>query len=438
MTETKSSWQALTGLSIAAFLGCLDLTIVNTALPAMQSSFMVNETQLQWVMNILLLALTAFMVIAGKLADRYGKRLLLYIGMMLFAITSLGAGLSTNFTLLIFFRFFQGIAIAILYTAPVGLIPHLFPKKIGAAMGILIGMSGFGLAIGPVIGGILTSLFNWSAIFFINLPLIALAFVFCLPKLPSIPITTKEKIDLPGALLIAPTLFLLIFATVQIPSWGFFNIRICSLYLLAFILLLLFIYRENHTQTPIVDFQAFRNRRLIIGLIANFFLAFFYAIDFFFIPLHLHQVGNYSLNQIGLFLLPATMMVAILSPFSGKLCDRVGSKIILITGYVFLASSAFLQILTSNTLHIGFILVPYILFGMGWACILSPSLLVIISALPKEQTSVAMGMGGTLHNFGGTLGLAIGATLGYTGAMQLIAITSLAALGTIIVGSKKY
>lgn len=430
--NTRSSYLALVGLGIVNFLGCLDLTIVNTALPAIQNSFSVNETSLQWVMNALLLALAAFMVLSGKLADRYGRRRLLYLGMLLFVATSLGAGMADHFGMLVFWRFFQGIAIAILYTAPVALVPAVFPNKTGKAMGILFGIGGFGLALGPVIGGFLTSLLSWHAIFFINLPLTLLGFLFCYGNLPEAKSAHSEKIDLPGAILIAIMLPLIIFTTVKIHNFSWVVVAI--LYLISLILVALFVAYEKRIQAPIIDFHLFASRKFIVGLVANFFIAFFYAVDFFFIPLHLHSLGYESALEIGLIILPTTLMVAFLSPLSGTLCDRFGAKRILMTGYGLLAVSALLQAQFHASHALVLLLVPYCLFGIGWAFILSPSLITAVSSVPENMAGVAMGSVGTWHNFGGTVGLAIGSMLGYAGAMGLILATSLLSFVIITIG----
>ena len=429
---------AFIGLSIANLIGCLDLTIVNTALPSIQSALNLNDLQLQWIMNALLLALAACMVVAGKLADRYGKRLMLYIGMILFATASLAAGLSQNFALLILFRFFQGISIAILYTVPVTFLPILFPEKTGRAMGILFGASGLGLTAGPVIGGILTTLFGWHAIFFINIPIIMIALAFCLKTLPASKEMDKNKIDFIGMGLLIIALPVLIFTTVNTRVVGWASERTLWSYLLVLTLFYLFYRQEKKAVSPIISFHLFLKKQFVVGLIANFFLAFFYAVDFFFIPLHLHSFDNFSDEKIGLILLLPTMMVAFISPLSGGLCDRLGPGLVLCIGYMCFIFSAFLQLQLVHLIQMHLLWIPYIFFGIGWACILSPSLFTALSALPKEMGGVAMGTVGTLHNFGGALGLAIGATLTYMNAMTLILSTSVASLLLILFGAATF
>ncbi|MCX7123720.1 MAG: MFS transporter [Gammaproteobacteria bacterium] len=423
---------ALIGMGILNFLGCLDLTIVNTALPAIQHSFQVGDTTLQWAINALLLALTATMVLVGKLGDRYGRRMMLYVGMILFAVTSLGALLTPSFGGLVFFRFFQGISIGILYTAPIALMPTVFPGQVEKAMSVMIGISGLGLALGPVLGGVLTSLFSWHAIFFINLPLTALAYLFCRGNVPEVKSEKLEKLDIPGALLMAITLPLLIYTTVNI------HIAPISQTLLAYavtlVLALVFVWRENKALSPMIDFHLFANRHFIVGLIANFFMAFFYTNAFFFIPLHLNQLGIQSSFEIGLILLPAMLMVAIFSPISSRLCKRWSTQKVMMMGYGFFILSAILQLALMHSTQLPLLLISYIAFGLGWAFVLSPSLVAGVSSLPQDMGGVAIGSLGTFHNLGGTVGLAIGATLGYTHAMSMVLVTSILAFGVVYFG----
>lgn len=427
-TKQPSNWLALIGISIAGFLGCLDLTIVNTALPAIQSDLNTPVTQLQWVMTILMLALTACMVISGKLADLYGRRLCLYWGLALFAASSLIAGLSPNIQWLIAARFLQGIAIAFLYTAPVTMIPSLFPEhQRGRATGLLIGVNGLGLAIGPVIGGLIVSTLGWRWIFFINPPVILISVLFCWGRL----IESKSehivrKIDWQGFILLITALPAGILALVQGEIWGWLSMPSIILFITAIIGLILFYYVETKVAMPIIEFHLLKNKVFLAGLGANFTLAAFYAIDFFLIPLYLHYIRGQAGFQIGLSLLPATVMVALLSSTAGRLVDKKGPKKVLITGLILFLISGGLQIQFGAGSSIYFILFAYLIFGVGWAFILSPSIVAALSSIPKESSGVAMGTIGTLHNLGGAIGLAVG-TLIYNSVAKSVLVAQLAA-----------
>ena len=239
----KSKFLILVGVSLASFLGCIDFTIVNTALPAIQSALEMSMVQLQWIITIFLLGLCSCMVIMGRLADMYGRRLVLYIGMLGFGLSSLGVGLSLNVTSLLFFRCAQGIFTAILYTATGAIISNAFDQKDrGKAMGILFGVNGIGLAVGPVLGGIIVSALSWRWVFLINVPLIVLSFIICIPNLKESKSEEKNMaIDWWGLILIAIGLSSLVIALVNGYTWGYGSTNIILLFLLAIICFFVFL-----------------------------------------------------------------------------------------------------------------------------------------------------------------------------------------------------
>jgi EmrB/QacA subfamily drug resistance transporter len=417
--KNNSPWLVLLGISLASFLGCIDFTIVNTALPAIQSNLGAQVTQLQWIINAFMLAVAASMVIGGRLADLYGRRLWLYVGMAIFGLASLGAGLSPNINFLIGFRALQGIGVALLYTVPVSIVTHAFPDATrGKATGILVGVNGFGLAIGPVIGGILVSAIGWRWIFLVNIPIILASIFICTKSLvESRSNEENAKIDWPGFILLLIGSPALIFATAQGSIWGWSSLPVLSLYAIAVISLLAFYFIEQKSTSPIIQFHLFTNRTFIAGLIANFALAFYYCIAFFLIPLYLHTVRGEEAYTIGLMLLPITLLVAILSPLVGGAVDKFGAKMVLLVGFSFFALSAILQHFFTEISPLMLIMVAFVCMGIGWACILSPSIVATLSSVPQNNSGVAMGSLGTLHNFGGALGLALG-TLVYSAFAQ--------------------
>jgi EmrB/QacA subfamily drug resistance transporter len=403
-------WCALSGLCLASFLGCIDFTIVNTALPAIQTNLAASVSQLQWIINAFMLAVAACMVIGGRLADLYGHRLWLYIGMAIFGIASLGAGFAPNIYWLIGFRALQGIGVALLYTVPVAIVTHLFPEEMRSkATGILVGVNGFGLAIGPVIGGILVSALNWRWIFLVNIPIIIISIFICMKSLTeSSSGDAQEKIDWPGFFLLVIGSPCLIFATTQGSAWGWHSPMILSIYAIGIISLLAFYWVEQHSLSPIIQFHLFKNRTLLIGLIANFSLAFYYCVAFFLIPLYLHTVRGEESYTIGLMLLPITLLVAFLSPLVGGVMEKIGVKRVLMIGFIFFIISALIQSHLSQDSSLSLICGGFAAMGIGWGFILSPSIVATLSSVPKENSGVAMGSLGTLHNFGGAFGLALG------------------------------
>ena len=414
--ETKN-WLTLLGISLASFMGMLDLTVVNTALPAIQIEFNSGVAELQWVMNSLLLALTASMVILGKLADLYGRRLFLYIGLALFSLSSLGAGWAQNIDILIISRFVQGLGIALLYTTPLALIPGIFPpSQQGKATGMLVGISSLGMALGPALGGIIVSALGWRWIFFINPPIALICLLLCWPTLKeSKNMVQSKKIDSVGFFLLLASIPLFIAGMVNCQTAGFLHPWSGGLILAGLTGMAVLYLTEKRVAAPIINFSFFAQRNFSLGLIANFSLAAFYAIDFFLIPLYLHYIRGQSSDETGFTLLPATIMVALLSPLAGRFADRKGPINALGIGLTLLILSAVIQTQFNADTALWVIVVAYLLFGTGWAFILSPSISAAISSVPADSGGVAAGTIGTFHNFGGTIGLALG-TLIFSGA----------------------
>jgi len=407
-TNTFGNNIKLTGLCLASFIGCIDFTIVNTALPAIQQAFHTSMMQTQWVMTAFILALCGFMVLMGNLADKYGRTKILYIGYINFLVASALAGIATHFFALILYRFWQGAAVAILYSATGAIIAATFPAEVrGRAMGILSSACGLGLALGPVLGGLLVGLLSWHWIFFINIPFILLAGIFCLAgdREPANTGHVHPSIDYKGAslLLVALSSFILVLS--QTPLLGFQSHLIQSALVISIVSFILFFIVESKQAEPLINFKLFHNKQFITGIIANFSLAFFYCSTFFLMPLYLSQVQHLSDIWVGLCLLPATGLVFLLSPFTGKWTDKKGALPALCTGFLLFFGCSLMQIALRYHDSLSLALLSFILFGAGWACILGPANIAVLSAVPIEKSGNAVGTAWTIHNLGGAVGL---------------------------------
>jgi EmrB/QacA subfamily drug resistance transporter len=434
-------WWALVGVGVASFLGCIDFTIVNTALPAIQNSLHATIGELQWIINIFSLALSSFMVVMGRIADIYGRKKVLCAGMIAFACASLLAGCAMNIGWLIFWRLIQGIACAILYTASGAIVSNVFPvEERGKAMGIFFGIAFTGLAAGPVLGGLIVGALSWRWVFLVNVPIVILSLTICIINIQeSKSPEAKSKIDYLGALLLMLGISSLIIAITQGNVWGWLSYKIISLLLFAVIILLILYYVEEHTKAPIIRFSLFINRRFISGVIANFSLSFFYCLAFFLMPLYLHAIRGESAYIIGLMLLPTTIMVALLPAITGKMVDRRGPQRPLLWGFALFVLSATLQTFFSANTTLFEMLAAFIMMGIAWGLIAGPSTIVAINALPRSSEALAIGTSWTFHNIGGSLGLSAGIAIyhiqsakynnsflaGYHGAMLLLVATSM-------------
>lgn len=411
--QQQRKWWALLGVSIASFLGCVDFTIVNTALPAVQAELGASVGSLQWVINGFILALSSTMVLVGRLSDQHGRRRVLNIGLVVFGLASLAAGLASNIDALVAARVAQGLACAVLYTASGAIVAATFAsEEQGKAFGVLFGVNGIGLAVGPVLGGVITSALGWQWIFLVNVPFVLLSLaIIALAADESRAEQDGARLDWVGATLLLVGLPSLVLVIVQGATWGWASANTLALLGLALVALSTFVLVELRVRAPIVDLRLFANRRFVAAVTASFGLALFYCVAFFVMPLYLALIRGESVQASGLLLLPTTLGVAVLSPVVGRLVDRKGPALLVQTGLLLFVLSALLQAAFGEHTSLVYLLGAFAVMGLGWACILGPSTVLGISSVPQQVSSVAMGSLMTLHNVGGGLGLAVGVGL---------------------------
>jgi EmrB/QacA subfamily drug resistance transporter len=365
--------------------------------------------ELQWVMNVFVLAVCIFMVNMGKLGDIYGNRLMLYIGSAAFGAATLFAGLAPNSTLLIIFRAIQGLSGAMLIPACLALISNTFSdKERGQAIGIWTSVTGIGLAAGPVLGGVVTSALSWRWVFFVNIPVLIVGLFICVLTIKEIRHEGMEKtIDWPGFFLMIIGIGFLITALIQGPEWGWGSDTTIMFFIVAVVSLIALYMVEKRVKAPILDFKLFLNRGFLSGAMANFTIIAVGWAAFFLMPLYLGNIlGEESLN-IGFLLLPITALIIIVAPISGKIVATRGAKLPILIGIASLALSALVQSTFGVHSSIYYIIFGFIFMGIGWGFIYGSGAFAAISSLPKEFAGTATGALWTFQNFGGAIGLAI-------------------------------
>ncbi|MEU8958876.1 MFS transporter [Streptomyces sp. NPDC048518] len=397
-------------MSIISFLGCIDLTIVNTAAPNIQADLGATVTELQLIVNIFIAALSMFMVTMGRLADAHGRRLVLYCGTVVFGVASLAAGFATDVTLLIGCRFVQGAACAVLYTSTSAIVSHAFPdEQRGKAIGALYGVNGVGLAIGPMLGGFLVSWLSWHWVFWLNVPLVVVALLICFPSVQESRGEGRgERVDWAGLVLLSAGLPCVVLGLSLGDTWGWSSARILGLLAGGLLALVAFCAVERRVASPIIRFQLFANRTFIAAIVADFSLAFFYCLAFFLMPLYLNAVRHFEGYATGLLLLPCTALVALLSPVVGRLVDRFSPRPLLCVGFAAFALSALMQTRFTAESNLLYVAVAFACMGIGWALILGPATVAALSSVPDRLAGTAVGSSWTFHNLGGAVGLAAG------------------------------
>ncbi|AHH97255.1 Major facilitator superfamily (MFS_1) transporter [Kutzneria albida DSM 43870] len=412
INEASRKWWVLTGVSIVSFLGCIDLTIVNTAAPDIGRDLRTTVTQMQLIVNIFVVALSMFMVTAGRLSDILGRRKVLYAGTALFGLASLGAGLAPNIPLLVVFRFLQGASCAVLYTSSSTIVSNAFPEsQRGKAIGTLFAVNGIGLAIGPMLGGLIVGALNWHWVFLVNVPLVVIALAICSVSLTESKADTDVELDWPGLVLLALGLSGVIFAFTFNDTFGWGSWQVLGTLAVGVLALVVFVIVDRRQRFPLIPFKLLANKLFLSAVTAEFSLAFFYTTALFLMPLYLSTVRHYDELTIGLMMLPTTATVAVLSPLVGRLVDKVGPIIVLTTGFAAFTLSAVLQSQFDAHSGIGYVAAAFVLMGIGWAFVLGPAAVAALSAVPQRLSGLAVGATWTFHNFGGAVGLALGMTL---------------------------
>ncbi|WP_069160383.1 MFS transporter [Nocardia altamirensis] len=397
-----------TGLAVASFLGCIDLTIVTTALPAIGDDLHAGPSSTELTLGVFLMALSMFMVTAGRIADRLGRRRVLLFGLALFVVASVGAALSWNIGSLIAARFVQGAACAVLYTSTSTLVESLFPEgDRGKAIGWLYSVNGLGLAIGPVLGGLLVPSFGWQSIFWINLPLGIAALVAIAYAVPHIAPDSSGGTDWAGQVLVAFAVVSAvgIFVLGDLAGWVSPAVFVAVVVFVAAVAIGIVV--ERRAASPLIDPALFGHRRFVAAIVSDFGLGLFYAAALLVIPTYLTEGRGFDVRSAGFLLLLVSGTLALSSPVAGRFVDRVGAHTLLPWGFGLLTLAGAGIALAAFGDQLALLVVALVLFGAGWALVLGPATVLAISSVAPARSGFAVGASWTFHNLGGAIGAAL-------------------------------
>jgi len=422
--EANRKWWTLAALSFALFMIMLDNTIVNVALPSIQRDLAIGVSELEWVVTGYALSFAVLMLTGGKLADMYGRRRVFLLGLAVFALSSLACGLAGSADLLIGARVVQGVGAAFMMPATLSIISATFPpRERGAAIGIWAGVSALALAIGPLVGGLITEHISWNWIFYVNVPVGALGVVATLLIVPESRDTSHEqRLDVPGLLVSAGGLFALVFALIEGNHAGWSSPTILALFAIAAVALAGFVLLELHQRLPMMDLSLFRQGTFaganIVALLVS--LAMFGV--FFFVSLYMQNVLGYSAVEAGATFLPMTVLIILVAPIAGKASDRFGSRWLMATGMTLTGVSLLLYAQLEAGSSFWNVLPGLLTGGIGMAMSMSPMTAAALSAVPVDKAGVGSGILNTFRQVGGALGIAImGAILAERSGAELAA-----------------
>ncbi|MGH3037209.1 MAG: MFS transporter [Gaiellaceae bacterium] len=409
LAEENRKWWTLGALAFALFMIMLDNTVVNVALPSIQRDLGIGLSELEWTVNAYALTFAVLMLTGGKLADFFGRRRVFLIGLVIFTLASLACGLATSGGTLIGARTLQGVGAAIMLPATLSIISATFPPhQRGMAIGIWAGVSAMALAIGPLIGGLITEHIDWSWIFIVNVPIGVLGFaVSALVIRESRDTSAEQRLDFPGLIASAVALFALTFALIEANGYGWGDPVILGLFALSAVAFAAFVWLEAHQRSPMLDLSLFRSSTFaganVVALLVT--LAMFGV--FFFMSIYMQNVLGYSATKTGATFLPMTILIILIAPAAGKFSDRIGSRWLMTAGMTCLTVA--LIVFSRLGLDSGFwdIFPGLILGGMGIGLVMTPMTAAALGSVPVAKSGVGSGVLNTFRQVGGALGIAV-------------------------------
>jgi EmrB/QacA subfamily drug resistance transporter len=410
----RRKWWTLAAVSFGLFMIMLDNTVVNVALPSIQRDLNADLSELEWIVAGYALTFAALMLTGGKMADAYGRRLIFVIGIVVFTLASLACGMAETGDQLIAARAVQGAGAALMNPATLSIIAATFPAtQRGAAIGIWAGVSALALAIGPLVGGLLTEHLGWNWIFFVNVPVGILGIAASFLLIDESKDTTHERLDIPGLVTSGVGLFALTFALIEGNAHGWGSTLIMASFALALAALGAFIVLEMRQRAPMLPLELFRNRtytgaNVVILLVA---LAMFGV--FFFVSLYMQNILGFTAVETGAAFLPLTLLIIIVAPIAGKLSDRIGSRSLMTGGMVLIAVQLFYFSTLGSDANFWNLLPGLLVGGIGMAMTMTPSAAAATRAVPVDKAGVGAAVLNAFRQIGGSLGIAImGAIMG--------------------------
>lgn len=398
---------AMVLVSVGVFLTSLDVVVVATALPTMRVELNASLSDLEWTINAYNLVFACFMLTGAALGDRFGRRRMYVIGLGLFSLASAAAALSTSVDALIVARIAQGGAAAVVLPISLTLLSDAFPpEKRGAAMGIWGGVSGIGIAAGPVVGGMITEGLSWQWIFWLNVPFGLAATVLSAVKLRESH-GPRPKLDVIGLGLAAVGLFALTWAAVRGPSAGWGALQVVGAFVIGLLFVAFFLAWERRAPHPMLPLAYFRHRGFSTANVVAFF-QHFSLIGSLFIITQLFQtgLGNSPLGT-GLRILVWTGMPLLVAPLAGGLADKFGNRPFMAGGLLLQAIGlAWLAAEARPGVGYGSLIVPLILAGVGISMCFPTVANLVLGSVPANDTGVAAGTNSALKELGGVFGVA--------------------------------
>jgi len=412
ITDANRKWWICGTMTLSLSMILIDQTVVSVALPTIQRELHVSETGLQWIVNSYLLAIAAFVAVGGRIGDMYGNDRIFKLGASVFVLSSVACGLAGSESILLVARAVEGIGAALMIPATGAIVLNAFePQERGKAMGIYAGVSMIFLALGPLVGGVLTQQVSWRAVFWINVPIGVVMLVVAHVTVPRSKPLEGARIDWPGLATVVPGLTLAVLGLMQSQTWGWGSVKTIGCLAAGIVLLVVFVLIELRHDQPLIQLRLFRNHNFTGDAFVLFCVEFALIGLTVFGAIWVQSVLGFSPIEAGLTLLPLTLPLLVVAPLIGRLYDRVGPRLIVTVGCTIVGLALFWSAGFLDKVSYAWLVPGYIAMGIGIGMVMSPTNTDALNAAPPKDRGEASGVIQTLRQVGGSVGLAIMGTI---------------------------
>lgn len=412
--QYKNRGLILINIVLLTFMACLDSSIVNVALPVMADYFSVGMNSISAVVSTYLIAISATVLIFGRLGDIKGTVKIFKIGIVVFTAGSLLCAISNSLELLVVSRIIQAVGAAAYMATNQGIVTRVFPaNERGKALGITGSFVALGTLVGPPLGGFIVDAASWEYIFLINIPIGIFAFVMGLKVLPRDEESKKARFDIKGAGLFLLFIISLFAALLSGEQLGFANPAILAGFALAIAAFILFIRVESREESPLLQLSIFKNRLFSLSILCGFLLFVSMNCSNIILPFYFQDVIKLTPSATGLYMMTYPLVLVVVAPLSGHISDKIGSELLTFVGLMIFSLGFFLMATVTGSFHPVKLIMIIAVMALGNGMFQSPNNSLIMSSVPRNRVGVAGSINALVRNLGMVVGVSLSTLMLY-------------------------